>query len=272
MTPVEPPPRPALPLAPQSVTNWTLRRATNDDLDDLTRIAIAAFAYDRQWNYRYPHAAEFPEDHYKYTRIRYGEWLDANTTPRCIIMVAECFSPEDPGGKKVAAFSIWRVPPAHDTTEDDVDITDKLKPPSPNPDRRDASQMHMKAYRLATEFAQTKFFDRLLGHRQISLAQLATDPAYFRRGAATKLVEWGIEMLARKQNLPISLFAGPMGYRLYQRMGFRSVVMATVQVSGEKEELMFPGMVWKDGLREEKEQVWDEEGVPQLFVVAEPPN
>jgi hypothetical protein len=88
---------------------WIIRRAQASDLDALTWIAINAFRQDPQWNYRYPHATEFPDDHLEYTRRRYAVWLEANETPRCIIMVAEWRDPEDPVPKTVA-MSIWRIP------------------------------------------------------------------------------------------------------------------------------------------------------------------
>ena len=107
-------------------TSWTIRRAKASDLDALTWIAIDAFPHDPQWIYRYPHATEFPEDHLKYTQRRYGEWLEANTTPRCIIMVAECPSLEDPSVRKVVALSIWRLP---DRGGAEGDISDKCSLP-----------------------------------------------------------------------------------------------------------------------------------------------
>ena len=91
-------------------TNWTIRRAVAADVDALTWIAIHAFPHDPQWIYRYPHAQEYPEDHQKYTKLRYREWLAANDGPHCIIMVAECPILEDPRVNKVAALSIWRIP------------------------------------------------------------------------------------------------------------------------------------------------------------------
>ncbi|KAK3384585.1 hypothetical protein B0T24DRAFT_589129 [Lasiosphaeria ovina] len=80
----------------EMTTNWKIRRAVASDIDALAWIAVNAFPHDPQWIYRYPHAREFPQDHRKYTKLRYGEWLAANDGPRCVIMVAECPSLEDP--------------------------------------------------------------------------------------------------------------------------------------------------------------------------------
>jgi hypothetical protein len=84
-------------------------------------LPIAAFPHDPQWAYRYPHAKRFPEDHHKYTKLRYGEWLAANEGHRYVIMVAECPSLEDPSVSKVVAFSIWRIPSPGGDDEGDVD-------------------------------------------------------------------------------------------------------------------------------------------------------
>jgi len=87
-----------------------IRPALASDLDALTWIGLAAFPFEPQWPYRYPFAAEFPEDHKKFTWIRYSEWLDAASTPECIIMVAESPSLEDQNITKVVGLSIWRIP------------------------------------------------------------------------------------------------------------------------------------------------------------------
>src|SRR3954452_13696313 len=87
-----------------------IRPALASDLDALTWIGLAAFPFEPQWPYRYPFAADFPEDHEKFTWIRYSEWLDAASTPDCIIMVAESPSLEDQNVTKVVGLSIWRIP------------------------------------------------------------------------------------------------------------------------------------------------------------------
>lgn len=142
-----------------------------------------------------------------------------------------------------------------------------MKPPKPPADRRDSDPLHMTAYRVASEIAKEQYFDKMLGDKQLELAQLATHPDYSRRGAASALLKWGIKV-SRKEEWPITLFAGPQGYNLYQRYGFRQVVMVTTKVLDEEEVLDFPGLVWRPMENvTTPEQEWEAPGVPRLDVV-----
>jgi predicted acetyltransferase len=119
-----------------------------------------------------------------------------------------------------------------------------VKPPNANPLRRDANPSHVAAYRKSIGRAQEEYFDRAYGTNQLSLAQLATHPDYFGRGAATMLLQWGV-VLGQKERWPITVFAGPMAYNLYRRFGFKTLVKVTTQVLDEEENIEFPGMAWE---------------------------
>jgi hypothetical protein len=94
----------------QSPKELSLRSAKVTDLDALTLIGLAAFPLEPQWPYRYPYATEFPEDHTKFTRLRYREWLQEASTPDCTIVVVGRPSLKDANTMKVVDFSIWRMP------------------------------------------------------------------------------------------------------------------------------------------------------------------
>lgn len=102
----------------QTKMNITVRFAQASDIEALTQIGIAAFPFEPQWPYRYPHRKQYPEEHYKHTKIRYTEWLAAATAKQCMIMVAEAPSIEDLAVRKVVALSIWRLPPQFEDRDD----------------------------------------------------------------------------------------------------------------------------------------------------------
>ena len=91
----------------------SIRSATASDLDTITAIGLAALPDDPVWPYRYPFAAQFPEDHYKYSRIRYSEYLANVEVGAYAVMFAEAPSNEDPDVKVVVAMSIWQLPGTH---------------------------------------------------------------------------------------------------------------------------------------------------------------
>jgi hypothetical protein len=56
------------------------------------------------------------------------------------------------------------------------------------------------------------------------------------------LTQWGIDK-ARTEGMNTTLFATPMGFPLYRKLGFCEVGRVHVQVDGEKELLDIPAMV-----------------------------
>ena len=53
-----------------------LRPATSADLDEITALGLASLHDDPVWPYRFSGATAHPDDHYKYSRIRFSEYLD----------------------------------------------------------------------------------------------------------------------------------------------------------------------------------------------------
>jgi len=73
---------------------------------------------------------------------------------------------------------------------------------------------------------------------------LLCHPDYQRRGAGRALTEWGINEAARR-GLCTTVFASPMGLKLYQKLGFREIGRFRVQLDGDEEYLDIPALVLK---------------------------
>jgi hypothetical protein len=91
----------------------TLRRALVSDIEAISNIALGSLPLDPQWPYRFPLASVYPEDHKKFTRIRYTEYFANQVQGVSYIMLAELPSNEDPSIKKPIAFAIWQLPGSH---------------------------------------------------------------------------------------------------------------------------------------------------------------
>ena len=50
---------------------------------------------------------------------------------------------------------------------------------------------------------------------------------------------------AKEQGKGVTLFASPMGERVYRRLGFREIGVVAVQVEGEEEKVEIPALVWE---------------------------
>jgi predicted N-acetyltransferase YhbS len=63
----------------------------------------------------------------------------------------------------------------------------------------------------------------------LGLDTLTTLPQAQRRGAASLLLQWGIERAA-KDGLPIFLYAEPQGHALYKRFGFVEIKGQVIRI------------------------------------------
>ena len=81
------------------------------------------------------------------------------------------------------------------------------------------------------------------------LLYMATDPAWRRKGAATAVVQWGVD-LCKELGIPAYLEASPAGRPVYERLGFETVDNIESEADGEKN--AFPAMMWwPPGTKEE---------------------
>ncbi|KAI0109120.1 acyl-CoA N-acyltransferase [Nemania sp. FL0031] len=217
----------------------SIRPASANDLEAIVNIVIKAFPYDEQFAYRYPYREQYPEDHYKYTELYYSEYLNTTFAGQNTIMVAEAPDLEDSTKTQVIALSIWDNP---GNREPNPDIP-AVAPPKNHPERKDCNPARLKAFSEATMKARKDIFVAMFGERQLSLRQMATFPDYWRRGAASMLLKWGMER-ARKENVAVPMFAGNMGKLLYLKLGFKELERVQIQAPNETEVIYVTAMAW----------------------------
>ena len=238
----------------------TLRAATADDLDHVADIAWAAFPADPQWDYRFPHRKEYPEDNWRWTRLMYENLMGDGNAVNVITVPIK----KEDGGEVVhrpIAVAVWEL------IGGGVDIASATGsyfssvrmefPPFPSQcifseaqiaagceGRRDADPKRMEAFTDTISKAKKKWFDNVYGSDKLHLRILGTHPDYQRRGAGTKHCEWGMD-LAKEHKVPVTLFSSPQGQKLYSHIGFDLLATITVQVEGEEEKLSIGVMIYK---------------------------
>jgi len=77
------------------------------DVDAITDVIIQAMPLDPQWNYRFPWRNEFPEDHYRYTRMLLEFFLDPTYDDWAVMVVED--SLDSMGDSQIVAFGVWDV-------------------------------------------------------------------------------------------------------------------------------------------------------------------
>jgi GNAT superfamily N-acetyltransferase len=123
-----------------------------------------------------------------------------------------------------------------------------MKPRSDFSARRDSNKARTDAFLSAIIQCCNIHFNPVYGDNQLGLILLGTRPEYRQRGAATALIEWGIQK-AREERLAITLFSGEQALGLYRKLGFIEIANCHVQLDGEEECMDLPVMVlkpWKD--------------------------
>lgn len=103
----------------------------------------------------------------------------------------------------------------------------------------------MKEFQDGLNKAFTEYFSKY-GGNQLHLWLLATHPDFRRHGAATMLCNWGLDKAQEStKNGVLSVFASPLGKRLYERLGFETLGSFLIQVDGEEEKLRIECMLSK---------------------------
>ncbi|KAK3940278.1 hypothetical protein QBC46DRAFT_364202 [Diplogelasinospora grovesii] len=222
------------------------RKALPSDVDALTRVIIQAMPLDPQWNYRFPYREEYPEDHYKFSKMLFEYFLHLDYDDWLVMVVED--SPESDGNNtSIVSFAIWdvsyvnkrRYGPGY-KPQDPVTEVEKRGGST----RRDANHAHFDAFWKQQIQAYKRHFAPI-GPEQLHLQVLATLPEFQRRGHASALCRWGMEEIQREGLKDISVMASPMGYALYTHLGFETVAKFYIQVPGEKERLTIVAMMYK---------------------------
>jgi GNAT superfamily N-acetyltransferase len=102
----------------------------------------------------------------------------------------------------------------------------------------------MMAWDKTTREAKCRIFDKPLGNAFLQLQILATHPQYQGLGAGTALCNWGLKM-ARLENVPVAVFASPMGRKLYRKLGFQKVNNVIIKAEGDDEVINIAAMVYE---------------------------
>ncbi|KXX83185.1 putative N-acetyltransferase ycf52-like [Madurella mycetomatis] len=218
-----------------------IRRATLADLEAMTWVLIGASPLDPVYPYRFPDCHLYPGEFAALCRRKCAEYLETST-------VVVCEMPIDDFGHatQVVAFSAWDMPDARRPMRSSA-ASEAVEPTylssTPLPPTTIGSLNRQHAFRTACARNKSLLFDSryqsIGGH--VFLKILLCHPAYQRRGAGTALTSWGIAE-ARRLGVPTTVFASPMGLRLYRKLGFQEIGRFRVQLEGEGEFVEIPGL------------------------------
>ncbi|RYP73977.1 hypothetical protein DL771_003288 [Monosporascus sp. 5C6A] len=205
----------------------TLRRATLGDLDDVLTVALEGLSGDPKFDYRFPYREEYPEDHRKWLRQEYKEFLEQPEKYALMIMTA---SDND---DKPVSFAIWDIAIAEPHMGSDLGVPDN---PNGKVIRRDVNPTRYRQWKKQIVAGFEEYLGKY-GTEQLHLWVLCTLPAFRGRGAATGLCRWGLERASRQGFVSTVLSTDANGKKLYEKLGFDLCGSFTIRVEGEEESM-----------------------------------
>jgi len=215
------------------------------DVEAVTSVIINTMPLDPQWDYRFPYRQQYPEDHYKYTRMLLEYFLDPSYDDWLVMVVEDSLEPGGP--REIVGFGVWDVSYVNKRrygagykTQDPVTEVEERG----GNIRKDANHGHFDEFWKGQIRAYKKFFGSI-GPEQVHLQILATLPEFQRRGHGSSLCKWAMELVRRDSLKDMSVMASPMGHELYTWLGFERVGTFYIQVPGEDERLVLQAMMYK---------------------------
>jgi ribosomal protein S18 acetylase RimI-like enzyme len=187
----------------------TLRKAVISDAAALTNIYFSAFSHDAISLLVFPRGDAAPWNFWYESVVE--EMADLNAHFVCIV---DSDSPE----QKIVAYAKWNGPDALVST--DLPIW---------PEKSDAILANHFFGSLITRHAEI-----MKGRKHWYLELVATMPEYRGKGAAGKLLRWGIER-ADEDGTEIYLEASPVGKPIYEHFRFMEEDRLVVELDGKGE-------------------------------------
>lgn len=227
-----------IPLGPQ--LNATFRDIRESDLADFTTIVMDAFSPSAEWKYMVPgYEKHKSELWYCFHERTLQRWQEANKTTTFGKIISVPFSESgEPPRDRAVSLAIWNI-----RTRDEAFATQGYgifsglncsSPPGMNMTR-------VMDLDRQTDKVMQKYIYRAY-EKQLYLNLLATHPDWDGNGFAARQLGWGME-LAKELDLPVTLFATPAGWPVYDSVGFESVKNATFTL------LDGLGTVWHEVMR-----------------------
>ncbi|KAK4656465.1 hypothetical protein QC762_310520 [Podospora pseudocomata] len=217
-----------------------LRLATEADLPAMTEVLNAASRQDPIYPYRFPDRHRYPSEFALLCRQKCTEYLASST-----VVVCEMPSATDAGAMRVVAFAVWDTPASQHRVQAHTGSLEPLPSQQPSSLGVPITIGHkdrMDAFKSACVRYKASFFDAKYKRGHVMLRILLCHPDYQRRGAGKALTEWGIQE-AQRLGLYTTVFASPMGLRLYTKLGFTEIGRFRVEVEGDEEHLEIPALV-----------------------------
>ncbi|EXJ71788.1 uncharacterized protein A1O5_05598 [Cladophialophora psammophila CBS 110553] len=201
---------------------FVLVPASPSDLEAIARVQFAACASDHGFPVIFPKGATLTS----ITHFVHSYESDLENDPSCHLMVVkEAMSGE------IASFAVWHFypPKTQEEVEEEMLMREFPLPDDANKDL--GNRLIRNSIRKRHEVAASAVGpDKPYAY----LAAIGTSPKYQRQGAASLLLDWGLER-ADDRGLAAYVESAPAALRLYEKYGFKEVCKLPLEMSPWKE-------------------------------------
>ncbi|KIW95123.1 uncharacterized protein Z519_03707 [Cladophialophora bantiana CBS 173.52] len=201
---------------------FVLVPASPSDLEGIARVQFAACASDHGFPVIFPKGATLAS----ITHFVHSYESDLENDPSCHLMVVkEAMSGE------IASFAVWHFYPPKSQEEVEQEMLMREFPLPDDANKDLGNRLIRNSIRKRHEVAAS-----IIGPDKpyVYLAAIGTSPKYQRQGAASLLLDWGLER-ADDRGLAAYVESAPAALRLYEKYGFKEVSKLALEMSPWKE-------------------------------------
>ncbi|OAL36935.1 hypothetical protein AYO20_03704 [Fonsecaea nubica] len=201
---------------------FVLVPALPSDLEEIVRVQFAACASDHGFPVIFPKGPTL-------TSITYFVRLFENemeNDPSCHVMVVK-----DAMSGEIASYAFWHFYPPRSQEEVEREMLIREFPLPDDANKELGSRLIHHSVRKRHEVVASAIGTE---KAYVFLAAIGTSPKYQKQGAASLLLQWGLER-ADDRGLSIYVESAPAALRLYERHGFKEISKFPLEMSPWKE-------------------------------------
>lgn len=242
---------------------YHFRDANKEDIHDIVTVILDAFSPGASFRYTTPGYEQY-KDQIKYCVeqdiTRQWDHINTNSTSAKVVAVPVSDG-ADGRNERVVAISIWKQMDHNDTAmstalqsfiqrlqygllsrnsvpDDTININSRYNCSA----RLGTNQARAADLSRQLAAAQTQYLTNVYP-KQLYLSALATHPDWDGHSFAAQSLHWGVQTAAKLEE-PVTLIATPVGFPLYDSVGFRSLKNVSIETldGWEGEKLWFEVM------------------------------
>ncbi|KAK4495501.1 hypothetical protein PRZ48_013833 [Zasmidium cellare] len=203
-------------------TSIHLRLATTDDLDEIVHVMSRSFKHDAAFVDVFYPGHDTPEGHAKAVKQFASYWQGYESHADLVVATD--------GSGEIVGFALWTY------MSSSINLSPATLESTPFAETEDDAEFAKQVWKSFITPRRSAIFEAEKSHPGVGLwvlEYLAVDPNHQRKGAGSKLVNWGLEK-ARNDGMGAVVEGTPPGQPCYTACGFETVIAEMEHVVDER--------------------------------------